>query len=358
VAGDETHPEGERRLSSVVRMGVQDDVLYVGFGSIQRRVPDREMWRPVILAASHWTTPTSRTDLTNHLVDDHGVSHALADEATRFLEDGGYLSPPPGLDWSDRYSRHLLHYELQGADPLDVQARLTASHVVIVGCGGIGNLVAAQLACAGVGQLTLVDDDLVELTNLTRQLLFTEADVGRPKAPVLAERVTARNSTVTVDAVPLAVEEAGQLDQLGAFDLMVVSADAAGIVELTNRYCVEREACWITVGYVNDIAVWGPLVVPGVTGCWSCGNLVARPDGLDGDLPARLRHVNGRYRSPSYGPVNMAAAGLACLDIVRQLGGFGQPASHNHRLGLWSHNLELERQDCSRRPDCPVCSPR
>lgn len=74
------------------------------------------------------------------------------------------------------------------------QARLGAARVLVVGCGGLGAPVISALAAAGVGHLTLVDDDSVEPSNLNRQVLFTEADLGRRKAEVAAERVRALNS--------------------------------------------------------------------------------------------------------------------------------------------------------------------
>lgn len=121
-----------------------------------------------------------------------------------------------------------------------------------------------------------------------------------------------------------------------------------------------QEPRWRLAGYVR-IGVQGevlflPLVVPGTTGCWACRELVAQPAGLEPDLEASLRRLNAGYRSPSYGPVNMAASAFACLDIVRHLGGFGQPLSYNQRIGLWSHDMSFELQDCSKNSACPLCS--
>ena len=91
------------------------------------------------------------------------------------------LSP----DRLDRFARHIVLPEVGGAG----QVALAAAHVVLVGCGGIGNPALQYLAGAGVGHLTLIDSDVVELSNLQRQTLFTPADIGRPKAEVAAEWV-------------------------------------------------------------------------------------------------------------------------------------------------------------------------
>ena len=85
-------------------------------------------------------------------------------------------------DRLDRFARHIVLPEVGGAG----QARLAQSHVVLVGLGGIGNPALQYLAGAGVGQLTLIDDDAVELSNLQRQTLFMPTDVGTPKAQAAA----------------------------------------------------------------------------------------------------------------------------------------------------------------------------
>ncbi|MEQ1497577.1 MAG: HesA/MoeB/ThiF family protein [Novosphingobium sp.] len=90
--------------------------------------------------------------------------------------------PPERLD---RFARHIVLPELGGAG----QVALAAAHVVLIGCGGIGSPVLQYLAAAGVGQLTLIDRDVVDLSNLQRQTIFREADLGRPKAEAAADWV-------------------------------------------------------------------------------------------------------------------------------------------------------------------------
>lgn len=97
----------------------------------------------------------------------------------------------------DRYARHLILKEIGGAG----QARLLAAHVALIGAGGIGSPAIQYLAAAGVGRLTVIDDDRVDLSNLQRQTLFGTADIGRPKAEAAAGAVAALNPDVTVAAV-------------------------------------------------------------------------------------------------------------------------------------------------------------
>jgi len=113
-------------------------------------------------------------------------------------------------DRLDRFARHIVLPELGGAG----QVALSEAHVVLVGCGGIGSPALQYLAGAGVGRLTLIDDDVVDLTNLQRQTIFTEADLGRPKAEVAADWVRRFDSAIEVRA------HVGRLGGLNAAPLL------------------------------------------------------------------------------------------------------------------------------------------
>ena len=133
-----------------------------------------------------------------------------------------------------RYSRHILLSELG----VDAQQRFGESHALIVGIGGLGNPVAQFLAAAGVGRLTLIDADRVDLTNLQRQILFDTDAVGRPKVEAAAARIAAINPEVRV--VQLA-DRVG-LDQLAplaaAADVVADCTDNFATRHAVNRACV------------------------------------------------------------------------------------------------------------------------
>jgi molybdopterin-synthase adenylyltransferase len=103
----------------------------------------------------------------------------------------------------DRFARHIVLPELGGAG----QVALAGAHVVLVGCGGIGSPALQYLAAAGIGRLTLWDDDVVEASNLQRQTIFTPADIGRSKAEVAAEWVRRFDPALEARAVALRVGE-------------------------------------------------------------------------------------------------------------------------------------------------------
>ncbi|MFY7070091.1 TOMM precursor leader peptide-binding protein [Nocardiopsis changdeensis] len=343
-------------LAPYVRVGFQDGVLFLGFGSIRRPVHDPVLWEPLLRLADHFRVPRTRAEARSFL-DGHCEGDTLrAETVMRLLEDGVHLIPAHTYDPADRYSRHALFYELSGADAVQVQLRLARARVVLLGCGGIGGLVAVTLATAGVGELVLVDADHVELSNLTRQFLFTEADIGLPKAEVLARELRRRNRHCRTRPVVREVRDREDLESLPSCDLLVVSADSPGLTSTVNAHCVRDGTPWLNACYVNDIAVWGPLVVPGTTGCWDCRPLTVRAPEGEPELARLMAGINGRYQAPSNGPVNMLASSLAALDVFRYLGGFGVPASLDRRVGVWSHDLSLDEQDTDRDPACPTCA--
>lgn len=149
------------------------------------------------------------------------------------------------------------------------QARLAAARVLVVGCGGLGAPVISSLAAAGVGHLTLVDDDSVEASNLNRQVLFTEADVGRRKAEVAAERARALSGTLDVVARAERLAAGGVRAAVRGFSLVVDCTDGLPTKFLLNDACVRED-----VPLVHGAATaWSGqvLVVPGRRGpCLRC----------------------------------------------------------------------------------------
>lgn len=97
----------------------------------------------------------------------------------------------------DRYARHIVLHDVGGAG----QLKIRAARLLVIGAGGIGSAVIPALAAAGVGMIRIVDDDLVSLSNLQRQTLFSAADIGRAKVEVAAERITALNPHVVAETV-------------------------------------------------------------------------------------------------------------------------------------------------------------
>jgi adenylyltransferase/sulfurtransferase len=132
-----------------------------------------------------------------------------------------------------RYARHIVLPEIGGTG----QARLLASSVLIVGMGGLGAPLALYLAAAGVGRIGFVDDDRVDVSNLQRQIIFTEADIGRLKVEAAAERLTALSAATCLEPHALRLDAGSATALIGIYDLV-----ADGTDNLTTRRVVHDAA--------------------------------------------------------------------------------------------------------------------
>jgi sulfur-carrier protein adenylyltransferase/sulfurtransferase len=133
-----------------------------------------------------------------------------------------------------RYSRHLLlpHVELEG------QRRLKAARILVIGAGGLGSPVALYLAAAGVGTLGLVDFDVVDVTNLQRQLLHGTSDIGRTKLDSARDRLREANPHVVLRTHDARLTSANAMDVLGDYDIVVDGTDNFATRYLVNDACV------------------------------------------------------------------------------------------------------------------------
>jgi adenylyltransferase/sulfurtransferase len=124
-------------------------------------------------------------------------------------------------DQLERYARHIILKEIGGAG----QQKLLDAHAVLIGAGGIGAPAIQYLAAAGLGRLTVIDDDQVALSNLQRQVLFSTADVGRPKAEAAGEAVARLNPDILLTAVPTRLNAANAAYLLRGTDVVVDGCD-------------------------------------------------------------------------------------------------------------------------------------
>ncbi|MGW4897771.1 HesA/MoeB/ThiF family protein [Kitasatospora sp. NPDC004240] len=281
-----------------------------------------------------------------------------------FLEDAG--APPPALTRreQERYSRGAGLYRwldtTPRADRWDAQLRLRAARVLVLGLGGTGTTLATALAASGVGALHCVDFDTVELSNLNRQSLYTEADLGRSKTAAAVTRLSALNSDITVTGEELRVDGEDDLltllDRGPRPDLLALCADRPEqLRRWTNRACLATGTPWVDGGYRGPLAVAGSYR-PGEGACWECLHLAGREERDLGLPPGQDEPATPRM------PWNPATAVTAALSgalmahaVVARLTGVPRLAP-GVRFGL---NLALPGEPVHERteprPDCPAC---
>src|SRR6201996_8655115 len=136
----------------------------------------------------------------------------------------------------ERYARHIVLREVGGPG----QAALKEASVLVIGAGGLGAPALMYLAAAGVGELGVVDDDMVSLSNLQRQIIHTTPDIGRRKADTAAERVHALNPHVRFAAHNARLTAANAMELIGGYDIVLDGSD-----NFETRYLVS-DACFLT----------------------------------------------------------------------------------------------------------------
>jgi molybdopterin/thiamine biosynthesis adenylyltransferase len=238
----------------------------------------------------------------------------------------------------DRYRRFVILREV-GEEGL---RRLRHAKVAVVGMGGLGSISATKLTTLGVGALRLVDHDVVEATNLQRQFLYREADVGKPKAPIAARRLHPLNPEVTIEPVEtkLTTETADQL-------IKGMSVVVDGLDRFTPRYALNRACVRQRVPYVfaGAVAANGNLttIIPDQTPCLECIF-----GGVD-DAQQPTAAMIGVYPTLLGVVANIQAheALHICL---------GQPPQLTGRL-LYVDlgTLQFDQFPVARNPACPVC---
>ena len=222
------------------------------------------------------------------------------------------------------------------------QAKLSLARALVVGVGATGSALAEGLVRAGIGSLSLVDRDLVELGNLGRQSLYGEADVGLPKAIVARERLAAIDGSIAIDA-KLADAGPRLLERLAVgADLILDGTDNFRTRDLINELACRENIPWIYSGAIGALAVSMP-VIPGETACLRC--LYPRsPEREESCDTAGILHA-----------AVLQAAALGLAEALKLLGG----RSRDLRRELWT--LDLWRGRLGRvstahpRPNCSVC---
>lgn len=258
-----------------------------------------------------------------------------------------------------RFDRQIRYFSdiTTGPTPSQCQARLEASRVVVLGVGGLGGWSAWSLACCGVGEMLLIDGDRVEQSNLNRQTLYAEADVGRLKVEVAAERLAAFNSSIRLPAIAERMEgEAAIAAAIAGYDFVIDAADwpAHDIEQWVNSACFAARIPYITMSHFPPIARVGPLYVPGVTGCFACQVAAYRRDYPLFDVAIEQRRAKPSPAA-TLGPACALIGGQVGLDILHHLTGLCEPSTQGvgHIYDL--RTMEVEREPVVPEPDCPVC---
>lgn len=302
--------------------------------------------------------PTERDEVVAAVAHQHGWSLDEADTLISDLEDAGVLVPV--FERGGRYDRHRLYYRMLGVDG-DTQQRLGTATIGLIGMGGIGTHLAVHLAAAGIGRLLITDGDVIELSNLTRQTLYREADVGRLKVEAAAEHLRQLRADLEVKVIAEQFDGPGLAEAVAAeADIILLSADRPATVHSwTNAASLTKGIPFSAAGYIEGHGCIGPFLHSPATPCFECIRVSA--DALPGQSldPASIRspaiEFNPGFQAPSYGPLNGLVAAIQANEAIRWL--LGLPVvTRERRLLIDSVSYEVTWEDFpTAETTCTVC---
>lgn len=239
-----------------------------------------------------------------------------------------------------RYNRQIMLPELDIAG----QERLLRARVLVLGMGGLGCPAALYLAAAGVGALRLVDDDVVEPSNLQRQIAHGEADLGALKVDSAARSIAALNSETRVETVPVRATADSLPGLLEGVDLVVDASDSFATRFDVNQACVDAKVPLVSGAAIRSEGQVGVFDPVRGSACYRC---LYPGDPADTDLSCAESGV----LAPMVGVIGS----LQALEAVKVLAGFGEPL-RGKLLLIDGWSLQVRRINLQRDERCPVCA--
>jgi len=242
-----------------------------------------------------------------------------------------------------RYSRHILLEEFG----IDGQARVSAAHALLIGAGGLGSPAALYLAAAGVGRITLVDDDTVDLTNLQRQIAHATGRVGQNKVASAREAIHALNPDVTVEIEVAPADAALLARRVPQADVVLDCSDNFATRQAVNAACVAHGKPLVAgaaIRFDGQLGVYDPRDPQ--SPCYAC---LFPPDAQFEETRCAVLGV--------FGPVVGTIGTLQAHEALKLLAGVGGELV-GRLLMFDGRGSSFETMRVRRDPACPVCGGR
>lgn len=270
-------------------------------------------------------------------------------------------------DLNNRFSRQLnffLSFETQANTRFEMQQRIEQAHVVVIGIGSVGTWLVESLARNGVGELTLIDDDKVELNNLPRQGLFAETDVGTSKTAAAAQRLQQINPKITINTVDHFIANTDgltphlALNQTNQAAVVVNCADQPSVT-FTNG--IVSDACFshgiphvLCGGYDGHLSFIGQTVIPHQTACWRC---YAESEVYESQLHGYqfVAITPTQVIGGTLAQISSICANIHALEVIKVITQYCKPAMQNGKAELDFSEYNLTHSSISKRPDCRQC---
>ena len=238
----------------------------------------------------------------------------------------------------DRYSRQVMLEEIgyQG------QIKLKNAKVCVVGTGGLGNPITSRLAAMGVGTIRIVDRDVIELSNLHRQTMFDEDDVGQIKVEVAAKKLKKLNPECNVEALAISVNDYTALEVVDGCDVVIDALDSVNARYALNKACVKFGIPFVT-GAAVGVSGQVFTVIPSKSACYHC-----MFPSLDEDSMPTCS-IEGVHPS-----ILSIVGGLEVAEAVKTILG-KKPSLSDRILHIDIENVDFTTTRTFRAEECPVC---
>ncbi len=233
----------------------------------------------------------------------------------------------------ERYDRQIMIGELGQ----EGQEKLKRSRVVIAGAGGLGSPIALYLTAAGIGRIRVIDRDEVALSNLNRQILHWEEDIGRKKVDSARVKLRNLNSVVEIEAIPEMITEDNVLNLVGECDVIVDGMDNLPTRYLLNRCAIEKNIPFVH-GAVRGFEGRVMTIIPGKTACLRCM--------FRGQVP--------QEKFPVIGVVPAVIGSIQATEVIKYLTGIGRLLT-NRLLIYDGLQVTFTEFTVKKNPDCDHC---
>ena len=270
-------------------------------------------------------------------------------------DDARHLDPA-GLERYDRQLRYFGDLAGAGVPRAAAQARLEAATVAVLGLGGLGGMAATMLTVCGVGTIVGVDHDVVELSNLARQVLYGQDDLGRPKVEAAADRLGQLNARSRFLGIPRRLDStAAVADAIAGADFVVAAVDwpADRISGWVNDACWAAGIPYVGMSQHPPLVRVGPTYLPGATGCLTCQEAAYRRRFPLFD--AARAAISDYSPAATYAPACGLIGSLVANEAIAHITGLAPVACLGRSTVIDLTTLAVTHEEVPRDPDCRVC---
>jgi len=238
----------------------------------------------------------------------------------------------------ERYSRQVMLEEIG----YEGQLKIKKAKVCVVGIGGLGNPIATRLVAMGIGTIRIVDRDVIELSNLHRQTMFDESDIGQIKVEAAAKKLKKMNHDVQIEALPVSVNDFTALDVVDGCNVVIDALDSVNARYSLNKACIKKNIPFVT-GAAVGVSGQAFTILPDQTACYHCLFPALDEDSMptcstEGVHPSILSIIGG----------------IEVAEAVKIIIG-KKPSLANKLLYVDLDNMEFNSNIFSKVEECPVC---